>query len=136
LIGVLLLLVAPLTLLVENRFSAAVSVFVVCFCGFSFLMTVRLPHAELAKIEELAGTDYLATEKSVLGHLREKGPEARVYFEYLNNYRNFPFLSAHYLDSSLREATGQESFVNSHLQESLPYRYVTATAKSLGANTY
>src|SRR5690606_9158538 len=132
----LLFLVAPLALLKRERFFRVSVGTLLVIAMFALVTTVSLPHSERKMLFEKVGTDYLKDEDMIFDHFKSLEGKKRVYFEYLTNYKVYPSLSAHYLDSGLFAATGNESMVNSHLQESLTYRYITAAANSLGAKTY
>lgn len=136
LIFVLMFLCVPMIFLRGARGSVLREGSIVVLCLLAFFMTLRMPHYEREMIKEKANTSYLSDEDSILEFFRDEVSGGRVYFEYINSYKTFPPLSAHYLDSSLSLKTGNESMVNSHLQESMTYRYVTAAASGLGANTY
>ncbi len=133
---VILAAAIPLVLLRQTeRFSLREAF----LCGLAVSMlclNLALPHKEREKIISHKGLNYLQDERDVIEYFQAKRNKGRVYIEYLSDYSKYSFLSVHYISSRLKIETGFEAVVNSHLQESMSYRMLVASAKLLGAKTY
>jgi hypothetical protein len=133
---VLLSTAVPLVFLKQvDRFSFRL--LLICGVAIAALsLNLALPHKEREKIISHKGLNYLQDERDVIEYFQARPNKGRVYIEYLSDYSKYSFLSVHYISSRLKIETGSEAIVNSHLQESMSYRMLVASAKLLGAKTY
>lgn len=130
----LTLLIIPLPLVLQylTRGPALVcSLLVVCF-----VCTIFMPHSERKMIQQRNTPQYLWNEETVLDYFKLQPNKGRVFFEYLTDYKFFPPLSAHYMESKLYSRTGFESANDCFIQRTLAYRMLVASAKLLSADTY
>jgi hypothetical protein len=126
----------PMVFGVGSRFEKGIRLGICGLSIFSVYVNTTLPHIERQKIIDHKGEAYLSDENKVLDYFAGLPTKGRVYIEYLSNYDTYPFLSVHYVSSKLYPKAGFEAVVNSHLQESMSYRMLVASAKLLGAKTY
>ncbi len=120
--------------ILEKEFTAVyIAIFLVCL---SF--NVAIPHFQIDAIknnEAIIEQQFRGKER-VLDFFKNEKPGARVFFEYLNDYKKFPpVLSHHYLSDNLNRRTGDESMTDVLLL-SPSYRFVVESLTLLGARTY
>lgn len=107
----------------ENIFGLLfVSILLICF-----LFNLFIPHRYLSNFrsERDVFTEQFKEREKLLDYFIKENSQGRVYFEYLNNYTQFPPLfSHHYLPSIIYEKTGYESIVGVQILQSKSYRYI------------
>ena len=140
----LLLAVIPLVIFdhisQSSRYSAPWTSFsAITLCLILLLglyINTHYPHYERERIQASTDPQHLENEEEVLKYFAHQEKKGRVYFEYFNNYRRYPFLSAHYMPANLYKKTGFQAIPNLYLQQSAAYRMLVVSATLLGAQSY
>jgi hypothetical protein len=119
----------------EKEFTAVyLTIFLICLC-----FNVAIPHFQIDAVEnnEAIIERQFLNKESVLDFFKNEKPGARVFFEYLDDYKKFPpVLSHHYLSDNLNRRTGDESISGVQLLQSPSYRFIMESLSLLGARTY
>ncbi|MBI5498138.1 MAG: hypothetical protein HY904_24260 [Deltaproteobacteria bacterium] len=101
-----------------------------------WITTAALPHNERDKVMATANKAYLSNEYKVLDFFRNQPEKGRVLFEYFSDYGRYPFLSCHFMSTSLWRETGHEAINGLFVQSSLAYHFPMGAANQLKANSY
>ena len=136
LLACLLLSVVPLAWIVEGRMLRVRKAILVLFSLLIFFSTLSFPHYEREQIAQHRGDAHLSSERAVLQFLGQEPDVGRVMFAYFNDYQQYTFLSAHYMQSRLGKEFGLETLNGLFIQSSLAYRFPVATASLLGIPGY
>ena len=131
---VLIVCVVPLAFIKQENNRATLTITLVAIS--CFVITLSLPHEKRELIQNNSSNAHLLVQHQVLDYFKALPEKGRVYVEFIKEDKNFTPLSRHYISSRLYEYSGFESVVSSHLQETVAYRMIVASAKMLGAKTY
>lgn len=102
-----------------------------------FFSLFFLPHPERHQVLEGARNDFDKPTTELLTYLGNRGDVGgRVGFEYLDNYKEAPFLAAHLPSSRLSKKAGLETWSGLFIQSSLSARYPAVLLNKLGVKTW
>ena len=136
LLGTVICAVVPLVWFANRQRSEIRESIIVLVCLLSIASNVLFPHYERPLILEHKDRKHLEDARTVLAYLRKQENVDRVLFGYFSDYKEFPFLSAHYMESRLQKELGKETLNGLFIQSSLAYRMPVASARLLGVSGY
>lgn len=113
------------------RDVAALCVVVVCV-GTRLL----LPSLEQSKAQQLMAQRAYVHQEKLMDYLRAQGAKGRVLVEYLDDYRRYPYLSSHYLESKLFSQTGLEALNGLFVESALSNKFASFSADKLSARIF
>ncbi|MCH9698930.1 MAG: hypothetical protein K0U68_12570, partial [Gammaproteobacteria bacterium] len=131
---VLIVCVIPLVFIKEQ--SSLLSTLFTLIVVACFVITAALPHHKRELIEKNSSSRHVAVQHRIFDYFKSIHEKGRVYVEHIKEHNQFAPLSRHYLSAFLHDQSGFEGIVGSHLQESVSYRMIVASANMLGAKTY